>query len=415
MALKEVIDRPSLLKEKAKAFYISLGLTGGLSLLFAIAPRVFFPTYVSSMEMSALQNAIPAEQLAPILMNLEEMRVAIFTSDAWRSFFIIIIGVALLWAYCAGKLKAGFLVAALAVLCLVDMWSVNKRYLYDGQFVAKGTEMQPFLKPSETDKKILEDKTLDYRVLNLASNTFNENETSYWHKSIGGYHAAKLRRYQEMIEEHIQGEMGNLFKELPAVGGDMTQVDPSHFSVLNMLNTRYFIFPLQGGSTVPIYNPYALGNAWFVDKVQYVNNANEEIEAIHHIDPAKVAVVDKRFADEVKDSGAGKDSLSTVVLKSYEPNELIYEVNSQKGGVVVFSEIYYPGWESYVDGKETVHGRADYILRAMNVPAGKHTVRFVFDPRSLHITEAIAFAALGILAVVAIVAIVLQLRKRKEA
>lgn len=218
-----------------------------------------------------------------------------------------------------------------------------------------------------------------------------------------------------MIEEHIQGEMGNLFKELPAVGGDMTQVDPSHFSVLNMLNTRYFIFPLQGGSTVPIYNPYALGNAWFVDKVQYVNNANEEIEAIHHIDPAKVAVVDKRFAEEVKDSGAGKDSLSTVVLKSYEPNELIYEVNSQKGGVVVFSEIYYPGWESYIDGKETVHGRADYILRAMNVPAGKHTVRFVFDPKSLHITEAIAFVALGILAVVAIVAIVLQLRKRKEA
>ena len=136
------------------------------------------------MEMSALQNAIPAEQLAPILMNLEDMRVAIFTSDAWRSFVIILIGVALLWAYCAGKLKAGLLVATLTILCLVDMWSVNKRYLYDEQFVAKGTEMQPFLQPSETDKKILEDKTLDYRVLNLASNTFNENQTSYWHKSI---------------------------------------------------------------------------------------------------------------------------------------------------------------------------------------------------------------------------------------
>ena len=353
------------------------------------------------MEMSALQNAIPAEQLAPILMNLEDMRVAIFTSDAWRSFVIILIGVALLWAYCAGKLKAGLLVATLTILCLVDMWSVNKRYLYDEQFVAKGTEMQPFLQPSETDKKILEDKTLDYRVLNLASNTFNENQTSYWHKSIGGYHAAKLRRYQEMIEEHIQGEMTALFKELPAAGGDMTKVDPVHFPVLNMLNTRYFIFPLQGGSTAPIFNPYALGNAWFVDKVQYVNNANEEVEAIHQIDPAKVAVVDKRFAEAVKDSGAGKDSLSTVVLKSYEPNELVYEVNSQKGGVIVFSEIYYPGWGSYIDDKETVHGRADYILRAMNVPAGKHTVRFVFDPKSLHVTETVAFVALGILAVVA--------------
>ena len=414
MALKEVIEHPSVLKEKAKAFYISLGLTGGLALLFAVAPRVFFPSYVSSMEMSALQNAIPAEQLAPILMNLEDMRVAIFTSDAWRSFVIILIGVALLWAYCAGKLKAGLLVSTLTILCLVDMWSVNKRYLYDEQFVAKGTEMQPFLQPSETDKKILEDKTLDYRVLNLASNTFNENQTSYWHKSIGGYHAAKLRRYQEMIEEHIQGEMTALFKELPAAGGDMTKVDPVHFPVLNMLNTRYFIFPLQGGSTAPIFNPYALGNAWFVDKVQYVNNANEEIEAIHQIDPAKVAVVDKRFAEAVKDSGAGKDSLSTVVLKSYEPNELVYEVNSQKGGVVVFSEIYYPGWGSYIDDKETVHGRADYILRAMNVPAGKHTVRFVFDPKSLHVTETIAFVTLGILAIVAVIAVVLQLRKRRK-
>ena len=411
MALKEIVEHPSVLKEKAKCFYASLGLTGGLSFLFAIAPRVFFPSYISSMEMSALQQAIPAEELASILANLEEMRVAIFTSDAWRSLFVIVIGVALLLMYVRGKLKAVPLVLSLIVLCLLDMWTVDKRYLYDSQFVAKGTEMKPFLQPSETDKKILEDKTLYYRVLNLSTNTFNENETSYWHKSIGGYHAAKLRRYQEMIEEHIQKEMGGLFQDLPSVGGDMTQFDSSKIKVLNMLNTRYFIFPLQGGGTMPVLNPYAFGNAWIVDKVTYVDNANEEIEAIHQIDLKKEAVVDKRFESEIKVEDAFADTLRSVTLKSYEPNELVYEVNSLKGGVVVFSDIYYPGWQSFVDGKEVPHGRADYILRAMNIPAGKHEIRFLFDPKSVHVTETIAFCAMGILLLGAICMCVVGLRR----
>lgn len=411
MALKEIVEHPSVLKEKAKCFYTSLGLTGGLSFLFAIAPRVFFPSYISSMEMSALQQAIPAEELASILANLEEMRVAIFTSDAWRSLFVIVIGVALLLMYVRGKLKAVPLVLSLIVLCLLDMWTVDKRYLYDSQFVAKGTEMKPFLQPSETDKKILEDKTLYYRVLNLSTNTFNENETSYWHKSIGGYHAAKLRRYQEMIEEHIQKEMGGLFQDLPSVGGDMTQFDSSKIKVLNMLNTRYFIFPLQGGGTMPVLNPYAFGNAWFVDKVTYVDNANEEIEAIHQIDLKKEAVVDKRFESEIKVEDAFADTLRSVTLKSYEPNELVYEVNSLKGGVVVFSDIYYPGWQSFVDGKEVPHGRADYILRAMNIPAGKHEIRFLFDPKSVHVTETIAFCAMSILLLGAICMCVVGLRR----
>lgn len=416
MALKEVVERPSLLKEKTKAFYISLGLTGGLALLFALAPRFFFPDYLSTMELSALQNAIPADQLAPILANLEEMRVAVFTADAWRSFFIILLGVVLLWAYAAGKLKTSWLVAALTVLCLADMWSVNKRYLYDGQFVAKGTEMQPFLKPTETDAEILKDKSLDYRVLNLSTNTFNENSTSYWHKSIGGYHAAKLRRYQEMIEEHIQGEMTDLFKQVPEAQADMTKVDGSHFPVLNMLNTRYFIFPLQGGETLPLRNPYALGNAWFVDEVRYVDNANEEIDAIHHLNPAVTAVVDKKFAEEVKAvSASATDSTRNIVLKEYQPNALTYEVNSAQGGTVVFSEIYYPGWQSFVDGEEVPHGRADYILRAMNVPAGRHTVTFTFDPKSLHVTETVAFIALGLLLVGALAGLWVAVRPRNKA
>ena len=411
LALKEVMARPQLVKERARSFYISLGLTGGIALLFALAPGFFFPSYVSSMEMQALQG-IPADQLAPLLANLEEIRRSVFTSDAWRSFFIIMIGTAVLWLYGMGKLKAKVTILALAVLCLADMWSVNKRYLYDDQFVEKVQQDNSF-KPTETDKAILADKTLDFRVLNLAGNTFNENTTSYWHKSIGGYHAAKLRRYQEMIEEHISTEMNGVFKAVSEAGGDMQKVASSGFPVLNMLNTRYFIFPLQGGKAVPIQNPYTLGNAWFVNEVQYVDNANEEIDALHRIDPAKTAVVDKKFSAEVK-SAAETDTLSTIKLTAYEPNDLKYEVNSKTGGTVVFSEIYYPGWQAYIDGVEAPHGRADYILRAMNVPAGKHVVEFKFDPKSLHVTETVAFVALGVLTCVLVLFLFLQVRRARR-
>ena len=413
LALKEVMERPALFAEQKKAFYISFGLTGGLSLLFALFPTVFFPSYVSSMEMNALQGAIPADQLAPILVNLEEMRRSLFTADAWRSFFVIVIGCVLLGGYLFRKWNAKVTVGALLLLCIVDMCSVNKRYLYDEQFVAKGTEMKPFLEPSETDKEILKDKTLDYRVLNMATNTFNENNTAYWHKSIGGYHAAKLRRYQEMIEAHIQGEMETLFTKIPEVGADLSKIDVTDTPVLDMLNTRYYIVPLQQGATAPLFNPHALGNAWLVKEVKYVNNANEEIDAIHGMNPRETAIVDKRFAETVKQPAAMPDSLDNIVLKSYAPNALQYEVDTKQGGTVVFSEIYYPGWRSYIDGEEVSHGRANYILRAMNVPAGKHTIEFVFDPQSLHATETITFIALGIMLLGALGAIVMGLRKAK--
>ncbi|MBR4043815.1 MAG: YfhO family protein [Bacteroidaceae bacterium] len=411
LALKEVVTTPAIIKERKKDFLISFGLTGGLALLFAVMPKVFFPQYVSSMEMNALQG-IPADQLVPLLANLEEVRMSLFTADAWRSFFIILVGAGLVWAYGMGKLKETVLTGALAVLCLVDMWDVNKRYLYDEQFVEKQVQTQGF-QQTETDKMILEDQSLDYRVLNLASNTFNENNTAYWHKSVGGYHAAKLRRYQEMIEEHISGEMGGLFKAVADAGGDTEKLDASEFPVLNMLNTKYFIFPLQGGQTVPLPNPYALGNAWFVDEVKYVGNANEEIEAIHGLEPSQVAVVDKKFESVVK--SVPSDSTATIELVAYEPNYLKYEVNSEKGGTVVFSEIYYPGWQSTVDGEEVPHGRADYILRAMNVPAGKHVVEFRFDPKSLHLTETIAFVALGLLALWAAVLVFMRIKACRKA
>ena len=411
LALKEVVATPAIIKERKKDFLISFGLTGGLALLFAVLPKIFFPSYVSTMEMNALQG-IPADQLVPLLANLEEVRMSLFTSDAWRSFFIVLLGAGLVWAYGMGKLKQIPLLAALAVLCLVDMWSVNKRYLYDEQFVEEQVQTQGF-RQTETDKMILEDEALDYRVLNLASNTFNENNTAYWHKSVGGYHAAKLRRYQEMIEEHISGEMQGLYKAVADAGGDMEQLDPSAFPVLNMLNTRYFIFPLQGGQTVPLANPFALGNAWFVDEVDYVNNANEEIEAIHGLNPTEKAIVEKKFESVVQ--SLPSDSAATIELVAYEPNYLKYEVSSDKGGTVVFSEIYYPGWKSTIDGQEVAHGRANYILRAMNVPAGQHVVEFRFDPTSLHVTENIAFVALGLLALLAIVVVVLKIKAYRKA
>ncbi|MBQ3189695.1 MAG: YfhO family protein [Bacteroides sp] len=410
LALKEIVSSPNILKECRKEFLVSFGLTGGLALLFAVMPKVFFPAYVSTMEMNALQS-FPTDQLVPLLANLEEVRMSLFTSDAWRSFFIILVGVTLLWMYVAGKLKQISLIVSLVLLCLVDMWTVNKRYLYDEQFVEQQVQTQGF-QQTETDKMILADQTLDYRVLNLASNTFNENNTAYWHKSVGGYHAAKLRRYQEMIEEHISGEMNNLFKAVTEAEGEMEKLDPSGFPVLNMLNTRYFIFPLQGGQTLPLLNPHALGNAWFVDDVQYVDNANEEIEAIHGLDPLETAVVDKRFVEVIKPVAA--DSAASIQLVTYEPNYLKYEVDSKNGGTVVFSEIYYPGWRSSIDGQEVSHGRANYILRAMNVPAGKHVIEFSFDPLSLHVTEKIAFIALGILALAVLGVVLLKIKAYRK-
>ena len=402
-ALKEVLAKPEILKlkENRTGVIITLVLTAGVSLIQAVAPGVFFSSYIPAQEMSALQQGLPAEYLSPIITNLAEMRKAMLTSDAWRSFFIIVVGCFLLFLYQQKKLKASFTMAGIVLLCLIDMWTVNKRYLNDEQFVSKSSQTGAFVK-TQTDEIILQDTALNYRVLNFVGfpgNTFNENNTSYWHKSVGGYHAAKLRRYQEMIDHHITPEMKDAYQEVAAAGGAMDSVDASKFRVLNMLNTKYFIFPAgQQGQTVPVENPYAYGNAWFVDKVQYVNNANEEIDALNDILPTETAVVDAKFKDQLKGVTKGyKDSLSTIRLTSYEPNRLVYETSSAKDGVAVFSEIYYPGWQAKIDGQPVDIARADYILRVMNVPAGQHTIEMWFDPQSLHVTESIAYASLALL------------------
>lgn len=431
LALKKIFDTPDFFTQKIRIYlgtskhpiiahnttnmfwlWASFIATGGMALLFAIMPSIFFPDYVSASELEAMKQ-IPSEYLGPLLSNLQEIRISIFTADCWRTLFIIVLGTAVLLLLRMKKIQPKYAVGAIIVLCLVDMWQVNKRYLNDDMFVERSVRETP-QQETATDRQIMQDKAPDYRVLNLASNTFNENETSYYHKSIGGYHAAKLRRYQEMIDQYIGKEMRNMQGAIVNAQGDMTRVaGDSIYPVLNMLNTKYVILPLQGGQTAPLLNPYAFGNAWFVDRINYVDNANAEIDAIGKIDLRHEAVADSKFKDALGEPAAHQ-STAVVTLKKYEPNELTYTVESQKGGIVVFSEIYYPGWTATVDGADTPVGRVNYILRAINVKPGKHTVVLTFKPASVKNTETAAYVAYLLLVLAIAAGVFFEMKRRKN-
>ena len=397
LTLKKIVDEPDVLSKQMKFAYISLALTAGVAALIALFPDMMGP-FVSEQERQMIGSiqGMDGGTARTILANISDMRAAMVSSDAWRSVIIILIGFALLFAYKLKKLRADYMIAALLVLCLVDMWQVDKRYLNDEMFVPKSERDMP-QQPTAADLEINKDKSLDYRVLNFASNTFNENETSYFHKSIGGYHPAKLRRYQEMIDAYIAPEMQKAMQTIAAKGGNMQQVDGVKlFPVLNMLNTKYFIFPLQGGATIPLKNIYAQGNGWFVDKIDYVADANAEYAEVGKIDVRHEAVADKQF-EAVLGQAKANDSTAIVKLDKYEPNNLQYTVNSKNGGIVVFSEIYYPGWKATVDGQSVELGRVNYILRAVNVKPGKHIVVLDFHPTSISTTETIAYISIVIL------------------
>ena len=431
LALKKIFDTPDFFTQKIRIYlgtskhpiishnttnmfwvWASFIATGGMALLFAIMPSIFFPDYVSASELEAMKQ-IPSEYLGPLLSNLQEIRISIFTADCWRTFFVIVLGTAVLLLLRMKKIQPKYAVGAIIVLCLVDMWQVNKRYLNDGMFVERSVRETP-QQETATDRQILQDKAPDYRVLNLASNTFNENETSYYHKSIGGYHAAKLRRYQEMIDQYIGKEMRDMQGAIVNAQGDMTRVaGDSIYPVLNMLNTKYVILPLQGGQTAPLLNPYAFGNAWFVDRISYVDNANAEIDAVGKLNLRHEAVADSKFKDVLGEPVA-QQSNAVVTLKKYEPNELTYTVESQKGGIVVFSEVYYPGWTATVDGTDTPVGRVNYILRAINVKPGKHTVVLTFKPASVKNTETAAYVAYLLLVLAIAAGVFFEMKRRKN-
>jgi hypothetical protein len=394
-----------------KAVLVAFALTGGIALLFAVAPTSFFDFYTDAEAKLFNQILPPPASAGALLEALSQARQAVFTADCWRSFLIIVVGTLMLLAYCTKKFKGWMLVAGLLVLCLTDLWTVNRRYLNPNdtkQFVKK-VERQQVRPMTDADRQILADTSLDYRVLNLAGNVFNENETSYYHKSVGGYHPAKLRRYQELIEYYISNQLNAVRQTLSTTGTDLSVVNgDSIWPVINMLNTKYFLMAQQN---IAVQNPYAYGNAWMVDRVNYVNNANEEIDALGKLNLRHEAVADKQF-EAVLGQAVAQDSTATVQMTSYQPNKLTYTVDG-KGGVLVFSEIYYPGWTATIDGQEVELGRVNYVLRALHIDAGKHEVVLSFFPQSVKTTETLAYVALTILLLLVVLVVVLQFRKKK--
>jgi hypothetical protein len=405
LAVKELIQKPETLKNNIKYLYISLGATGGIALLFALAPKVFFSSFVSAAEMQALQ-ALPPEHIRPLIANLTEMRISLFTADAWRSFFVVAAGGLFLLLFANKRMKAVWTVAGILLLCLIDMWGVNKRYLNDSDFVQASSRQQPFVL-SPADQYILQDTGKNYRVLNMATSTFNDGITPYHHKSIGGYHAAKLRRYQDLIDVYLSAEMTALQQDIIRYQGEMDSLNADRFKVLNMLNAKWIVMPGQNGAAIPLENPHAAGNAWFVGSLRFVDGADEEIEALGAADLRTEAVADKKYEPLLAGfRPTSADPASTIRLTDYDSDFVTYAVDAKKDELALFSEVYYPnGWRITIDGQPAEMLRANYTLRALPIPAGQHTVEFRFDPQSIRVTDGIAFAALVVMLLVALLLI----------
>lgn len=367
IGLNKLFNTVNNQQKLTKAIYYSVGITAGISLFFALSGSSILDFVSSSDEQ--YKNVFPEWMIESIRSD----RANLLRADSFRAFLLIVVTGGLLWAFIQKKIKANIVIPAILVLILIDLWSVNKRYVNNDDFVRKSQEEYPF-QPTAADQLIMKDTDPNFRVFNQTVSPFNDASTSYFHKSIGGYHGAKLRRYQEIIDHHLS--KGNM-------------------NVYNMLNTKYFIVPDQkGGDPVTQINMQAMGNAWFVNTARKVNNADEEINALTDLVINETAVYDKRFEDLVKDHSFSKDSLSEITLTSYAPNHLKYNTKTTKEQLAVFSEIYYAdGWNAYIDGKSAPYFRANYILRAMFVPAGNHTIEFKFEPTEYRTGEMISYAS----------------------
>jgi hypothetical protein len=379
LGLREMLvtgPSPGFRKALKNTFFIS----GGITLFFAVLPGVFF-NFTSDTDQQLMAMGWPDY----LVDALQRDRMRLMRSDAFRSFVFVLLGGGLAYLFLLGKLSVRYLIPALAVIFLIDLWPVGRRFLNSDDFVTRRELNQPFLM-SEADAVILQDNDPHYRVFNTTRSPFNDAITSYHHKSIGGYHGAKIGRYQDMIEYHL-GE--------------------NNMEVFNMLNTKYFIRPGEDGQPQPFINPRALGNAWFVDNVRIVEDPDEEIEALYDFAPADEAIVERRFALHVADFGeevsssplndganeedgenpvAGDevtagDAGDHIELVLYSPRHLKYQAETEAQRLAVFSEIFYDaGWNAWINGEPADHFRVNYILRAMVIPPGSHEIEFRFDP-----------------------------------
>ncbi len=423
LCLAEIMKKPELFSltqwkgagvplRKRIGLPVSLVLTLGLCLALWLAPSLA-GNCISAADNETFRqmqsNGFPVDFVMAYQTALSSMHQAILSADALRSAGIIVVGVLLIWLMAAKKLPDWVVCVLLAIVCLVDLWQIDKRYLNDESFTDPTAQAESFAK-TPADEAILRDTTY-YRVVNLGGGSpFNEtsNATSYYHHSIGGYHAAKLHRYQDLIDRQLNNEITQAAGAINMANGDMTQVPMDSLApVMNMLNTKYFIFG-SGQTATPILNPAANGNGWFVTDLKFVKDADGEMAALTGLDTKHKAVADARFKAQL--DGTALDS-GLVQLTSYEPNLLKYTVDTKKGGVAVFSEIYYPGWTATIDGQPAELGRVNYVLRALKIPAGKHEVVMEFRPASVSTTNAIGYAALALVLILFVGALVVAVRK----
>ncbi|MBR1732339.1 MAG: YfhO family protein [Alloprevotella sp.] len=398
---------------------VSLALTAGLCLLLWLAPGVAGDCLTQAERQLLHESLLPAgtDFVSAYSGSVSAIRHHILAASAGRSLLVILFGAALIAAYLyaqrkqhGGLLPQLALCGALAVLCLADMWQVNKLYLNDESFTDPVALQNP--QPTAADQLVLQDKA-DYRVLSVAEGSpFNEtsNHTAYFHQSIGGYNAAKLHRYQDLIDRRLGPEMQTLFGYVNDAQGDMAQVPGDSLSpAINMLNAKYFIFGSRAEQVV--LNPYANGNGWFVSQLRFVKDADAEMQALQAgLDTKREAVADEAFRSVL--DGSPLDS-GTVRLLQREANRLQYEITSPRGGVAVLSEVYYPGWTATIDGQPAEIGRVNYILRALKVPAGAHAVTLEYRPATVRTTETVAFIAIALIFLALIAAAFMQWRRRK--
>ncbi len=395
MGLYQIYKKPELLKEKPLYFYLAYGLTGGIVLIFLLLPTLFF-NFFSAFEMQQFDrirqgNPADAQQIDLFLTQLQAVRVHIFKADALRSFAFITLAAIGIFLFAKGKIKQQWLTAAITLLILADLIPVAQRYLNNNNFVSKRKVEVPF-QATAADNAILKDQDPNFRVLDLTKNIFNDASTSYFHHSIGGYHGAKLQRYQDLIDHYLQTEIQavqDVFQKNPTLQS-INEVLAKQ-QVLNMLNTRYFIFSPQ---SPPVTNYNALGDAWIVNQIDWVDTPNQEIDDLGLKDLATTAVLNKEFEHRLAGFKPADTIRGAIQLESYQPNELIYAYNAPDKNLVIFSEIWtQKGWKLYIDEQEQPILRANYLLRAALIPAGEHKIVMRYEPAVWAIGEKVSLAS----------------------